>query len=346
MFKIPYLIRSITVERKIDLVYLWLDGNDKKWRAEKDKWQEIETGKVKLATEATIEARWRDNDEFKYAIRSAAKFAPWINHIYIVTCMGQVPSWLDTSNPKITIVDHTEIMPADGLPNFNATAIENCIINIPGLSEYFIYANDDMFFGRPLSPSYFFDEMGRTIVWYNKDRKRKSYADGIKKSGSVFRNLLYNDARVFELLFGVEKMRLMPCHNIEPYRKSSIKELLTNPLVDMYYQKTIRRKFRNGFDIHRWVFTLYDITFEKAVMHRVNTKKKIYYPLYKIIDKFTNCFKDSPVYTTNAIRSWVNKFQPPLFCINDTEANTDKDREDNKKFLLEFLPEKSEFEKK
>ncbi|MBN1281446.1 MAG: Stealth CR1 domain-containing protein [Alphaproteobacteria bacterium] len=333
------------MERKIDLVYLWLDGNDKNWRREKDKWQAVESGKVKLAEEGTVEARWRENDELKYSLRSVAKFAPWINHIYIVTGFGQIPSWLDTKNPKITIVDHSEIMPVDALPTFNSTAIECGITNIPGLSEYFLHANDDTFFGRNLSPSYFFDDCGRTIVWYNKDRKIKSYSESFINAGSEYRSIIYNSARVIELLFGVKKYRLVPCHNIEPYRKSRIKEVLQNPLVDVYIQKTIRRKFRNKFDIQRWFFTLYDIVFGNAVTRRVRTKKRMFYHLYKVIDLFYSGFRDSPAYTTNAKKRWLNKFRPPLFCINDTQVNTKQDDIDNMEFLRNFLPEKSEFEK-
>lgn len=341
-----HLTRSIAVERKIDLVYLWLDGNDKNWRHEKDKWQAVESGKVKLAEEGTVEARWRENDELKYSLRSVAKFAPWINHIYIVTGFGQIPSWLDTKNPKITIVDHSEIMPADAMPNFNATAIENCIVNIPGLSEYFLYANDDMFFGRSIKPEYFFDKYGRVIVWHTWDKKRKSYADAIKKSASSeYGMMIYQTARIFQNLFDKNLIRFRPSHNIEAYKKSSIKEVLTNPLIDLYYQKTIRRKFRNKFDIQRWFFTLYDIVFGNAVTRRVRTKKRMFYHLYKVIDLFYSGFRDSPAYTTNAKKRWLNKFRPPLFCINDTQVNTKQDDIDNMEFLRNFLPEKSEFEK-
>lgn len=333
------------MEIKIDLVYLWLDGNDKKWRAEKDKWQSIESGKVKLVSEGTVEARWRDNDELKYSLRSAAKFAPWINHIYIVTCMGQVPKWLNTKNSKITIVDHSEIMPADALPTFSSNAIESCIINIPGLSEYFLYANDDTFFGRPIEPSYFFDDSGRTIVWYSKSKKRKSFISDVKNAGSDYTKQILFSAKLFENLFGVNYSRLRPSHNIEPYCKSRIKELLSHPIMDMYNQKTIHRKFRNSFNLQRWIFTLYDISLGRAVMHSIKTKKRIFGFVYKLLDKLYYGFRDSPVYTTNAIKRNIKQFCPPLFCINDTGANTDKDREDNEKFLSEFLPEKSKFEK-
>ena len=39
-------------------------------------------------------SRYRDNNELRYSLRSLAKFAPWIRHVYIVT-NGQIPYWLD-----------------------------------------------------------------------------------------------------------------------------------------------------------------------------------------------------------------------------------------------------------
>lgn len=47
--------------------------------------------------------RFRDNDELRYSMRSLEKFAPWVRNIYLITS-GQVPSWLDTSNPRIHVI--------------------------------------------------------------------------------------------------------------------------------------------------------------------------------------------------------------------------------------------------
>ena len=110
-------------DMKIDIVYLWVDDSDKKWRAQKDKWLEIIKGEKPVYTDAAIEARWRDNGEFLYSLRSVDKFAPWVNHIYIITGFNQVPKWLNTKHPKITIDPHEQIMPHDALPTFNATSI-------------------------------------------------------------------------------------------------------------------------------------------------------------------------------------------------------------------------------
>ena len=92
---------------------------------------------------------------FKYSLRSVEMYAPWIRKIFIVTD-NQVPKWLDTSNPKIRIVDHKEILPEVSLPCFNSRLIEHFLYKIPGLSEHFLYANDDMFINRPVTPATFF----------------------------------------------------------------------------------------------------------------------------------------------------------------------------------------------
>lgn len=81
----------------------------------------------------------------------------------------QVPAWFH-SNPGVTIIDHTEIIPAHLLPTFSSVCIETFLNNIPGLSEHFIYSNDDCFINRPLCPQDFFDQDGRPIVWLDAEK--------------------------------------------------------------------------------------------------------------------------------------------------------------------------------
>ena len=71
--------------KKIDLVYMWVDGNDKKWQESKNYWLKKIKNETTVPSDSITTARWRDNDELKYSLRSAEMFAPWINHIYIVT---------------------------------------------------------------------------------------------------------------------------------------------------------------------------------------------------------------------------------------------------------------------
>ncbi|NWH15588.1 GNPTA phosphotransferase, partial [Grus americana] len=50
-------------------------------------------------------SRFEDNEELRYSLRSIERHAPWVRHIFIVT-NGQIPSWLNLDNPRITIVTH------------------------------------------------------------------------------------------------------------------------------------------------------------------------------------------------------------------------------------------------
>ncbi len=116
---------------EIDLVYMWVDGNDPAWLAKKRAF----TGESGAEAEATGKARYVDNDELRYSLRSAEQFAPWIRRIFIVTD-GQTPEWLDVSNPRVQIVDHSDILPPEALPCYNSAVIEYFLYRIPGLAEF------------------------------------------------------------------------------------------------------------------------------------------------------------------------------------------------------------------
>ncbi|XP_060101604.1 N-acetylglucosamine-1-phosphotransferase subunits alpha/beta isoform X2 [Heteronotia binoei] len=101
-------------------------------------------------------SRFEDNEELRYSLRSIERHAPWVRHIFIVT-NGQIPSWLNLDNPRITIVTHQEIFQnVSHLPTFSSPAIESHIHRIPGLSQKFIYLNDDVMFGKDVWPDDFF----------------------------------------------------------------------------------------------------------------------------------------------------------------------------------------------
>ncbi|XP_015277573.1 PREDICTED: N-acetylglucosamine-1-phosphotransferase subunits alpha/beta-like, partial [Gekko japonicus] len=101
-------------------------------------------------------SRFEDNEELRYSLRSIERHAPWVRHIFIVT-NGQIPSWLNLDNPRITIITHQEIFQnVSHLPTFSSPAIESHIHHIPGLSQKFIYLNDDVMFGKDVWPDDFF----------------------------------------------------------------------------------------------------------------------------------------------------------------------------------------------
>ncbi|MET9882809.1 stealth family protein [Streptomyces sp. NPDC006430] len=155
----------------IDVVYTWVDDADPEWRASKDAVRRGITAGTETAPlheQAANDARFTSRDELRYSLRSIHQYAPWVHQIFLVTA-GQVPGWLNTEYPGLTVVDHREIFSDPGaLPTFNSHAIESQLHHIPGLSECFLYLNDDVFFGRPVRPGHFFHPNGLSKFFMSK----------------------------------------------------------------------------------------------------------------------------------------------------------------------------------
>jgi len=157
-FKTPELV-SLSPATEIDVVYTWVNSDDPNWRAKKER-----HGGVAAVRSADHEYRFMSRDELLYSMRSVRKHAPWVRNIYIVTD-DQHPSWLK-ENDRVKVVDHRDIFEnTSDLPVFNSHAIEVNLHRIEGLSECFLYMNDDVFFGNRVTPSFFFDEEGRSVVY-------------------------------------------------------------------------------------------------------------------------------------------------------------------------------------
>lgn len=149
----------------IDIVYLWVDGNDDAWRAKRQAaLQQLGSdSSVAMARYSNVEGRFRDNHELRYSLRALEKFFPQHGHVYLVTD-GQRPDWLRPSE-RLTLVDHRDLIPAASLPTFDSGHIESWIHHIPGLSERYFYFNDDVFFGAPVRPDDWFSPDGFHVTW-------------------------------------------------------------------------------------------------------------------------------------------------------------------------------------
>ena len=111
--------------------------------------------------------RFEDFNQLLYSIRSVEAYAPWVRHVFIVT-NGQIPVWLNTDHPRVTIVPHTKIFKyKSDLPTFNSMAIETNLHRIPGLSDKFIYLNDDFSFTNPVCLDDFWDPVNGYIGFIN-----------------------------------------------------------------------------------------------------------------------------------------------------------------------------------
>lgn len=142
---------SDCLDKKIDFILTWVDGSDPDWQRER---QRFRTGN---AGNGDTENRFRDWDLLRYWFRGTERWAPWVNHIYFVTC-GQKPDWLDESHPKLRLVHHRDYIPENYLPTFNSNVIELWMHRLPGLEEQFVLFNDDMFLTAPVRPEDFFGD--------------------------------------------------------------------------------------------------------------------------------------------------------------------------------------------
>ncbi|MFI6578095.1 stealth conserved region 3 domain-containing protein [Nocardiopsis sp. NPDC050513] len=144
------------VDFPVDVVYTWVDGDDPEHAAKRARHRgdDAATG---LAANAS---RFTDRDELRYSLRSLRMYAPFVRHVYLVTD-NQVPSWLDADAEGITVVDHRDIFTDhDALPTFNSHAIGTRLHHIAGLSEHYLYFNDDVFLARPVGAEDFFHANG------------------------------------------------------------------------------------------------------------------------------------------------------------------------------------------
>jgi hypothetical protein len=166
----PFLLPGIDhVDFPIDVVYTWVDGSDPAWLARKNA-ALVENGWVTVNEEAANASRYISRNELRYSLRSLHYYAPWVRRIFLVTD-DQVPAWLNVEHPQVTVVSHKEIFGNRGkLPTFNSHAIETRLHHIEGLAEHFLYINDDVFFGQPLPPSFFFTPTGQTRVFLSSNR--------------------------------------------------------------------------------------------------------------------------------------------------------------------------------
>lgn len=200
----------------IDVVYTWVDSNDPVWQARFAKY----VGKPTETTHAS-ELRYLSRNELRYSLRSVLKYAPWVRNIYIVTD-NQRPQWLIESD-RVKLVDHRDIFPDPSvLPVFNSHAIESCLHRIPGLAERYIYFNDDVFLGRPVSPADFFGPRGEVKLNFSAKLSfsPEYVAKGTLPTDAAFRSTI----RVIEARFGMTPIAKV-LHTPHPMRKSVLEQI-------------------------------------------------------------------------------------------------------------------------
>ena len=151
----------------IDIVVAWVDGADPILHKKRMSYLNLDNG----AHPGASATRFHSLNEVHFCVLSILKFAPFVRNIFVVTDQ-QDPKIHDTIKEyfpsrisDIRIVDHTEIFEGfeSYLPTFNSICISNMLWRIKGLSDQFVYFNDDIFLTRPLNPEDWFKN-GRPVL--------------------------------------------------------------------------------------------------------------------------------------------------------------------------------------
>lgn len=248
--------------------------------------------------------------------------------MFIVTD-EQTPEWLDTENPKVQVVDHKEIMPKESLPCFNSNLIEHFLDKIPGLSEHFLFANDDMYINRPVSPATFFEADGLPILYVNRKpfRKLALYLRErlIGKPMSMYQLFVRNASELVEKHYGKYYGSKLH-HNIDAYLKSTI--TYTNEKFAKDFEPMLQKHVRSTEDIQRVVYTYVAMAEKRGHCNFVSHKHsfRLHIDNRRLYEKF-------------------ERYNPLFFCMNDSEYANDADRQCAMEFLERMFPKKSQFEK-
>jgi len=225
-------------EGGIDIVVPMVFASDEVWmRTYKEACE-------KAGIRPVVNERYRSWNLERYFFRGIEKFMPFVRNVHlIVSNEEQVPYWLDRS--KVHVVLHKDIIPEDLLPTFNSSTIEMWLHNIEGLSETFVYCNDDMIAVAPMTAEDFFVD-GKPVTRCDERR--------VPISG-VFLEMVRQEMELIGKEYGKtfdEGVTLRDSHSYSPQLLSVLRET-----VEKYgdVMKASCTPFREGRNMNQYIYT-------------------------------------------------------------------------------------------
>ncbi len=334
---------QVKEEQRIDIVIPWVDPGDPVWRADKARY----SGKIAMG-EDDREIRYRDWDNLQYVFRSIEKFAPWVRTVHFITC-GHLPPWLDTECPKLHIVRHTDYIPGEYLPTFSSHVIELNMNRIEGLSEQFIYLNDDIFLIRPTRPEDFFRNglpcdvnipnlivpvlsnfspiVFNCVGYINKHFLKRT---GMKRAPGMYFNPRYGLSGLLRACLFAPWANYTGFYNHHlavSYLRSTLDEVwAAEPEI---LEQTCSHRFRDNTDVNQYIFRFWQLASGRFVPGTLHGKY----------------FKISA--DNRRILEYIRGRKGRMICINDDEFEGDFEavKKEINGALEQLLPDRCSFEK-
>ncbi|MGY3858730.1 Stealth CR1 domain-containing protein [Aeromonas intestinalis] len=347
----------------VDFVLPWVDGSDPAWLAE---FRKYKADNVQLNNAS----RYQDWDNLQYIFRAFEKFTPWVNKIFLIT-WGHLPSWLNIDHPKLVVINHSDYIDKSNLPLFNVNPLEINLHNIQGLSEHFVYFNDDLFILRPLKKNEFFkdrlpvdfaimdathDGLISHIVLNDIDLINKNFNRHVKPEYEKKRLILNNFNKWFNIAYGWHAINniiflkwkghtgFIMNHFPTPYLKSTFLDVWDKE--DERMKITTASKFRSNEDVNQYLFRYWQLVTGQFYPARYNKWKK------ERVHIEIRTIKDA-----ERIAKDIDSGKFSIYCINDAIYRGRYTKEDmsvedflNSKKIINLaferlLPEKSLYEK-
>lgn len=221
---------------KVDIVLPYVNCNDENW---------VRDYTRTLKCFSFPKERFRSWNTLKYWFRGIDKYAPYVDNIILILAReSQVPDWLDTN--KIRIVYHREFMPERYLPTFNSSAIESFLYNIEGISDKFIYFNDDMFLVNSTKlEDFFLDGMPRMqFKFHDKYNSNNIFRIQCRNSLDMITDALHRERYPKGKLF-------LSNHSVAPLLKSTLDSV--KELCEAKIPRTITN-LRSPYNVHKHIY--------------------------------------------------------------------------------------------
>ncbi|MGF3055984.1 Stealth CR1 domain-containing protein [Microbacterium sp. YY-01] len=331
-----------TTTPPIDFVITWVDDTDDDWRRLRDSYRS-----VPVDPEAVSEIRFRDWGLLRYWFRGVDLFAPWVRKVFLVT-ENPVPSWLNTLHPKVEVVRHAQFIPAPYLPTFNSRAIELNLHRLPGISEHFVYFNDDMFITAPVTEDHFFYRA-----------KPRAFAISTTLSiGNNFHHAMLNNLEVLNRNFSKQKsfvqswwnwlslkygaaalqnLALLPWKRFTGFHNHHLPLPMLRSTAEHIWQvenetlsQTSHSKFRSLSDVNPFLLVWWNICSGYFAPSSIKHYGKYLVHTEENLDTITSA---------------VSSGRYKMLCINDGDiSDVDRARHELLAAFSSLLPEKSSFE--
>ncbi len=292
----------------MDAVITYVDGLDPLWRKDYEKYTNA----------PVLEKRFRDWGTLKYLLRGIEVNMPFVDNVYLLVAReSQIPSWVDRNVLKVVL--HEEFIPAEYLPTFNSNTIELHMHRICGLSERYLYFNDDMFPINPSSPDDFYVD-GKCAMKFSS----------CLFAANSYKCITRNSDRLALKALGRRQGLFFkrPQHTCSPMVRSICEEAY-NKVEDEILASLTRTRTKDNYT--QYLFLDYMYYSGRAVSRRIPAK-----------------FFSLATASSEKIASFIMNPSSRLICINDVYISDSKYESIRTQLLDAFerkFPNKSRFEK-